>query len=195
MGFFDFLKSKPVKTTTNEDQLIYDISGAIIAISDITTDELYEHSKVTDRTHSFDITIEYITIFLHALDRILFREFPESRRDSFYDKVEKNTLRGAKDHFSHTYSARPELADDTAFITFVFGIFKKRMPKYESMFDLMSPSNAPKETVFWESGYILADSYFNGSPTIHLFNSMILPENMIRLDTAVGGIAKRIRAL
>ena len=49
MGFFDFLKSKPVKTTTNEDQLIYDISGAIIAISDITTDELYEHSKVTDR--------------------------------------------------------------------------------------------------------------------------------------------------
>ena len=100
MGLWNFLKLKPAKIT-NEEQLIYDISGAIIAISDITTDELYEHSKVTDRTHSFDITIEYITIFLHALDRILFREFPESRRDSFYDKVEKNTLSGAKDHFSH----------------------------------------------------------------------------------------------
>lgn len=61
MGFFDFLKSKPVKTTTNEDQLIYDISGAIIAISDITTDELYEHSKVTDRTHSFDLDTDLET--------------------------------------------------------------------------------------------------------------------------------------
>ena len=126
MGLWNFLKLKPAKIT-NEEQLIYDISGAIIAISDITTDELYEHSKIIDKTHAFDITIEYLTIFLHALDRILFREVPESKRDSFYDKIEKSTLRGAKDHFSRKYPTRPELADDTAFITFVFGIFKKRM--------------------------------------------------------------------
>ncbi len=194
MGLWNFLKLKPAKIT-NEEQLIYDISGAIIAISDITTDELYEHSKIIDKTHAFDITIEYLTIFLHALDRILFREVPESKRDSFYDKIEKSTLRGAKDHFSRKYPTRPELADDTAFITFVFGIFKKRMPKYESMFDLMSRSDSPKETVFWESGHILADTYFDGSHSIILYNSMILPENMIRLDTAVGGIAKRIREL
>ena len=87
MGFFDFLKPKPVKHTNNEDQLILDISGAIIAISDITTDELYEHSKIIDRTHAFDITIEYLTIFLHALDRILFRELPESKRDLFWTYV------------------------------------------------------------------------------------------------------------
>lgn len=194
MGLLDFLKLKPAKTT-NEEQLIYDISGSIIALSDITTNELYEHSKIIDRTHSFDITIEYLTIFLHALDRILFRELPESKRDLFYDKVEKNTLRGAKDHFSPKYPTRPELADDTAFITFVFGIFKKRMPKYESMDEIMAPSNSPKETVFWESGLILANNYFDGSHSIILYNSMILPENMIRLDTAVGGITKRIRAL
>ena len=49
MGLWNFLKLKPAKIT-NEEQLIYDISGAIIAISDITTDELYEHSKIIDRT-------------------------------------------------------------------------------------------------------------------------------------------------
>ena len=136
MGLWNFLKLKPAKIT-NEEQLIYDISGAIIAISDITTDELYEHSKIIDKTHAFDITIEYLTIFLHALDRILFREVPESKRDSFYDKIEKSTLRGAKDHFSRKYPTRPELADDTAFITFVFGVFKKRMPFARHIFGIL----------------------------------------------------------
>ena len=60
MGLWNFLKLKPAKIT-NEEQLIYDISGAIIAISDITTDELYEHSKIIDKTHAFDITIEYLS--------------------------------------------------------------------------------------------------------------------------------------
>lgn len=54
MGLWNFLKLKPAKIT-NEEQLIYDISGAIIAISDITTDELYEHSKIIDKTHAFDM--------------------------------------------------------------------------------------------------------------------------------------------
>ena len=188
MGLFDFFKN------TN-NQLLEKFSKNIVAISDLTVADLYTHAKIDDRGLYFEIALEYVCVFFHAIDRIAFRELPPANRDEFMNLLEKEVFLITKQHFIRKFPTHPSFISDKTFIVAMYDVFKERLPVYEDMIELSLPSDqGAAETVFWESGKFIAQKYFNNNPTIIMYNQMILGSNLLVLDNSIGGIVKQIKS-
>ena len=188
MGLFDFFKNA-------NNQLVEKLAKNIVAISDLTVDDLYTHAKIDDKSLYFEVAMEYICVFFHAIDRIAFRELPPTKRDEFMNLLEKEVFLITKQHFSRKFPTHQSFISNRTFIEAMYDVFKERLPVYEDMLELSLPSDqGAGETVFWESGKFIAQKYFDNSPTIIMYNQMILGSNILMLDNSIGGIVKQIKS-
>ena len=187
MGLFDIFKD-------HKSRLVETFAKNIVAISDLTVEDLYTHAKIEEKERFFEVALEYICVFFHAIDRIAFRELPPAKRNEFMNLLEKEVFRVTKQHFLYKFPQHPSIVDDRAFITTLYAVFTERMPLYEEMIELSLPSDqGGAETVFWESGKFIAQKFFNNNPTIIIYNQMLLGTNILALDNSIGGIVKQIK--
>lgn len=186
MGLFGFFKN-------SNNQLVEKFAKNIVAISDLTVEDLYTHAKIEAREPFFELTLEYICVFFHVIDRIAYRELSPAKRDEFMNQLEKEVFFVAKQHLKYKFPKHPILVDDHTFITVLYNVFKERMPAYEKMIELsVTNDQGASNTVFWESGKFITEKYFNNNPTIVIYNPMILATNILTMDNSVGGVAKQI---